>query len=541
MTTTTTRGAGRKRGSAAGRAGADSYRFVNDRVNGTSFIRHSMNKAFPTHWSFMIGEIALYSFIIVLLSGVFLTMFFEPSNREVIYNGSYAPLHGLKMSQAYASTLSISFDIRGGLLMRQLHHWAALIFIGAVAIHSLRVFFTGAFRKPREINWLIGVGLLTLAIFEGFAGYSLPDDLLSGTGLRIGYSMLESIPVVGSWLAMFIFGGEFPGQGFLHRLYAVHILLLPGIILALVTAHLMIIWHQKHTDFPGPGKSEETVVGTRFYPGYVLKGGGYTFLVFGVCALLGGLAQINPIWYYGPFTPAQVSAGSQPDFYMGFLEGSLRIMPGWEWHVWGQTIPFNLLIPGLILPGLMFTSMALYPFIERKWITKDNSYHELLDRPRDNPTRTGIGWMGLSFYLVLLVAGGNDIIAKTLHISLYATTWIFRFAIILVPPIAFYLAKRVCLGLLSREEDEHHHGIETGTIKRLPHGEVIEVHAPVPPARAAVLEATPDGQPAHIAQVGEPDEREPAPVGRQTVLTGARERLSSFFYEREDPEREDDR
>ena len=532
MTTRTTAFAPRrKRPNPAAKAGADSYRFVDDRLNGAGFFRHSMNKAFPTHWSFMIGEIALYSFILVLLSGVFLTLFFDPSDREVIYNGTYAPLHGLKMSQAYASTLNISFDVRGGLLMRQVHHWAALIFIGSVAVHSLRVFFTGAFRKPREINWLIGVGLLTLAIFEGFAGYSLPDDLLSGTGLRIGYSLLQGIPVVGSWLAMLVFGGEFPGSGFISRLYAIHILLLPGIILALITAHMMILWHQKHTDFRGPGKSEQTVVGTRFYPGYILKGGGYTFIVFGIAALLGGLAQINPIWYYGPFTPAQVSAGSQPDFYMGFLEGSLRIMPGWEWHFWGVTIPFNLLIPGLVLPGLMFTAMALYPFIERKWITKDEGYHELLDRPRDNPTRTAIGWMALSFYLVLLIAGGNDILAKTFHISLYATTWFFRFALILVPPIAFYAARRICLGLLEHEHETEHHGVETGTIKRLPHGEFIEVHAPLRPPTETVLEAAGDGQGGH--QVTHDGRTGQAAGEPERVLTGAKDRLSNFFFTRD--------
>jgi ubiquinol-cytochrome c reductase cytochrome b subunit len=282
----------------------------------------------------------------------------------------------------------------------------------------------------------------------------------------------------------------------------------------------MILWHQKHTDFPGPGKSEQTVVGTRFYPGYVAKGGGYFFLVFAVSAFLGGLVQINPIWYYGPYTPAQVSAGSQPDWYMGFLEGSLRTMPGLELHFFGITVPLNLLIPGIILPGLMFTVMGLYPWIERKFITKDYGYHELLDRPRDNPTRTGLGWMAVSFYLVLLLAGGNDILSKTFHISLYATTWIFRVALIVVPPLAFFFARRICLGLLHKEDEERHHGVETGTIMRLPHGEVIEVHAPLTPARQAVLEATHDGH----AEPGAP---------RQKVLTGARDRLSNFFYSRD--------
>jgi ubiquinol-cytochrome c reductase cytochrome b subunit len=309
----------------------------------------------------------------------------------------------------------------------------------------------------------------------------------------------------------------------------VHILLIPGILLALITAHLMIIWHQKHTDFRGPGKTEQNVHGSRLFPVYAAKGGAFFFIVFGVCALLGGLAQINPIWYYGAYTPAQVSAGSQPDFYMGFLEGSLRTMPGWEVHLWGQTIPFNLLIPGVVLPGILFTLMGVYPWIEQKFITKDHDYHHLLDRPRDNPTRTAIGWMSLSFYLVLLFAGGNDILAKTFHISLYATTWFFRVCLIVVPPIAFAIAKRVCLGLLHKEEEERHHGIETGTIKRLPHGEFIEVHAPLPTPDVAIIEPAGEGAPV------------PDGEGREGVLVGARDRLSSFFYTREVTEADDDR
>ena len=152
--------------------------YVDERTGAAKWMKKNLTKVFPDHWSFLLGEIVLYSFIILLLSGTYLTFWFDPSQREVIYDGSYEPLQGIEMSAAYASTLDISFEVRGGLLMRQIHHWSALIFIAGMVVHLMRVYFTGAFRKPREFNWIIGVGLLTLGIVEGFLGYSLPDDLL---------------------------------------------------------------------------------------------------------------------------------------------------------------------------------------------------------------------------------------------------------------------------------------------------------------------------------------------------------------------------
>src|SRR5690349_11650840 len=248
-------------------------RYLDDRLGTQGFLRRSMNKVFPDHWSFLLGEIALYSFIVLLLTGTYLTFFFHASGSEVLYNGSYVPLKGVRMSEAYRSTLDISFDVRAGLVFRQIHHWAALLFMASIVMHLLRVFFTGAFRKPREINWVIGVGLLTLGLVEGFAGYSLPDDLLSGTGLRIAASIMQSIPLVGTYVSFLVFGGEYPGSSIIGRLYVIHILLVPGIILALITAHRGLMWHQKHTQFPGPGRTENNVVGHRFYPGFMLKTG----------------------------------------------------------------------------------------------------------------------------------------------------------------------------------------------------------------------------------------------------------------------------
>src|SRR6266567_4286058 len=391
------------------KAGGGVAGYLDDRVSISKFLKKNLSKIFPDHWSFMLGEIALYSFIVLLLTGTYLALFFRPSMTEVSYHGSYTLLNGIHMSESYASTLDISFDVRGGLLMRQIHHWATLLFLAAMTVHLFRVFFTGAFRKPREINWVIGVTMLTMGIVEGFAGYSLPDDLLSGTGLRITQGIIQSIPVVGTYLAMFVFGGEFPGDAFISRLYIVHVLLIPGILLALITVHLMLLWYQKHTQYPGMGRTEHNVVGYRLFPIYTAKAGGFFFIVFGVSVILGAIATINPVWMFGPYTPTQITAGSQPDWYMGFLDGALRLMPNVEFNALGHTLSLNVLIPAVILPGILFTGLGLYPFIEQ-WVTGDKRDHNLLDRPRNVPTRTALGTTSIVFYGLLWIGGGNDII-----------------------------------------------------------------------------------------------------------------------------------
>ena len=505
--------------------GGKGYTWVDDRVPASTFLKRNLNKVFPDHWSFMLGEIALYSFIILLLTGTFLTFWFKPSMTEIIYDGSYLPLNGVKMSEAYASTLDISFDVQGGLLMRQVHHWGALFFVGAISVHLLRVFFTGAFRKPREINWVIGVTLLTLALLEGFAGYSLPDDLLSGTGLRIAQGIMLSIPLVGTWMSSFVFGGEFPGIDFIPRLFTVHVLLVPGIILALITVHLMLVWYQKHTQFPGPGRTERNVVGFPLFPVYTAKAGGFFFVVFGVTALMSGLFQINPIWMYGPYVPDQVTSGSQPDWYIGWLEGGLRLMPNIEIPLWGNTLSINILVPAVILPGIIFTVMALYPWIEQ-WATGDRRFHNLLDRPRNVPTRTALGAMSLAFYGLLWVEGGNDIIARTFNLNVNAITWVMRVAIFVVPPLVFVATKRICLALQRRDRDKLLHGYESGVIKRLPSGEYYEVHRPLHRDHAAKLAARHDPQP--LPAPPKTDDRGIKTPGYWHKSLQAR--MSRFFY-----------
>ncbi|GAB2973198.1 cytochrome bc1 complex cytochrome b subunit [Amycolatopsis acidiphila] len=441
-------------------------------------LRHQMNKVFPTHWSFLLGEIALYSFIILIASGVYLTLFFDPSMAEVAYNGSFRNLQGVEMSRAFATTLDISFDVRGGLFVRQLHHWAALVFVAAMMVHMFRIFFTGAFRRPREANWLIGVLLLVLGMFEGFFGYSLPDDLLSGTGIRATLSgIVLSVPVMGTWLHWALFGGEFPGNVIIPRLYTIHILLLPGIMLALIGAHLALVWYQKHTQFPGVRRKETNVVGIRIMPVFALKGGAFFALVTGVIALMAGIFQINPIWNIGPYNPSQVSAGSQPDWYMAWADGMLRIYPAWELYLGNYTVPAVFFAGAVGMPILIGLLLA-YPMIERK-LSGDTAHHNLLQRPRDAPVRTSIGAMALGFFMVIELSGFNDIIADQFDISLNATTWAGRIGVLVVPPLAYFISYRLCLGLQRADREVLEHGIETGIIKRLPHGEFIEIHQPL--------------------------------------------------------------
>ncbi|MFE6895077.1 cytochrome bc complex cytochrome b subunit [Streptomyces sp. NPDC057694] len=483
-----------------------------------------VRKVFPEHWSFMFGEIALYSFLVLILTGIYLTLFFNPSMGEVTYNGSHVPLQGVRMSEAYASTLRISFDVRGGLFIRQLHHWAALIMIAATMAHTLRHFLTGSFRKPREVNWVLGVILLVTVTLEGFVGYSLPDDLLSGTGLRIAEGVTLAIPVVGTYLTMFLFGGEFPGTEVIPRFYGIHILLIPGILAALVVLHLILVFYHKHTQFRGPGRTENNVVGEPLMPNYTAKAGGFFFLVAGVLALLAGLAQVNPVWVYGPYRPDLISQGSQPDWYMGFLEGALRAFPAWEFAIGGYTVNLGILVPAVIMPTFLITVVALYPFLEA-WITGDKQEHHLLDRPRDQAVRTAFVLSLAAFYLVLFFGGANDILAERFHLSLNSITWAVRIGVFLVPALTYVVTKRICLGLQHRDRDKLTHGRETGIIKRLPHGEFVEVHEPLDQGRAYTLLSKEPPAPLPAPEPEHNGVRNPMP--RREIL---RHRLSRWLH-----------
>ena len=477
-----------------------------------------LRKAFPHHWSFFLGELALYSLVVLVLTGVWLTLFFKPEMREVVYDGRYVPLRGVRMSAAFDSTLHISFDVRGGLLIRQLHHWAALVFVAAIGAHLLRVFFTGAFRRPREVNWVIGVTLFLLSLAEGFAGYSLPDDLLSGTGLRIAQGIMLSIPVVGTYVSMFAFGAEFPGQDIVPRLYSLHILLLPGVLIALVTVHLILVFYLKHTQWRGPGRTNRNVVGKPLFPHFTATSAGLSLLVFGVLTLLAGLAQINPVWTYGPYRPDQASTGSQPDWYVGFLEGALRLVPPWETAVAGHTIMWNVLLPAVVLPALLFLVLYAYPFVEQRLTGERHEEHHLCDRPRERPVRTGLGVAGITFYGVLLLAGGNDVVAQTFRISLNTLTWVLRIALVVAPVLAFMLTRRLCHALLDSERQRLEEGVGTGDVRQTIDGGYESDHRPVEKFRPGAPRTpvspppAPDRHPDR--RTGTPAQEPPAPAHR---------------------------
>ncbi|MBA2281228.1 MAG: ubiquinol-cytochrome c reductase cytochrome b subunit [Acidimicrobiia bacterium] len=456
-------------------------RFVDERLGTAGFARTALNKVFPDHWSFMIGELALYCFVILLLTGTYLTFFFDPSQNEVVYQGSYAPLQGVEMTAAYASALDLSFDVRAGLVMRQIHHWAALLFLAAIVVHLARVFFTGGFRRPRELNWVIGVTLLVLAIFNGFAGYSLLDDQLSGTGLRIAYSITLSIPLAGTWLASLLFGGEFPGPDIISRLYVIHILLIPAAIVVLLTAHLAIVVRQKHTQFDGPGREEDNVVGERLWPTYALKAVGLFFLTGSVLSFLGGVFQINPVWIYGPFDPAEVSAASQPDWYMGWLDGAARIMPNWEIRAFGFEVP-NPFFPAVLLAGVTFGLLYAWPFLEAR-VTGDDAPHHILDRPRQRPVRTALGVATLGFYGVCFLAGAADVISVTFGLSVNAVLWSFRILLFALPPLASWATYKLCQELCRRDGVPTREPVKFRQIlPRLRHGAAPPPAAPATPA-----------------------------------------------------------
>ncbi|MDN4486821.1 cytochrome bc complex cytochrome b subunit [Demequina sp. SYSU T00039] len=472
-------------GTRLNRAAAGTANYVDERTSIGGFVKFFARKLFPDHWSFMLGEIALYSFIILLLSGVFLTAFFVPSMTIVTYDGPLETMQGVEMSEAFASTLHMSFEVPGGLLMRQIHHWAALLFTAAIVTHMARVFFTGAFRKPRELNWLVGFTLMILSLAAGFSGYSLPDDVLSGNGLRIIEGVTRSIPILGEYISFWIFGGEFPGEILIPRLFTMHILLVPGLILALIALHLFLVFLHKHTQYPGGGRTHKNVVGLPLFPVYTAKAGGFFFVVFGVVALVAALFTINPVWNYGPYDPSPVSAGTQPDWYILFIDGALRLMPGWlfdvipmEWEFWGYTLSWNLLIPAVILPGLFFGFLALYPWIEA-WATGDRGEKHVLDRPRNAPVRTGLGVALITFYVILVMEGSNDIIANLFHLSLNDLTYFFRIGIFVIPVLAFWITRRIAFGLQRKDRELVLHGNETGRIVRHEHGEYIEVHEPL--------------------------------------------------------------
>jgi quinol---cytochrome-c reductase cytochrome b subunit len=422
----------------------DPVSWVDERVGASPLISRAARYLFPDHWSFLIGEIALYSFVFLIASGTYLALFFVPDTSETIYRGAYVPLQGLPVSHAYESTLNLSYNVPAGLLLRQAHHWAADVFVAAIVAHLLRIFFTGAFRKPRDVNWMVGLTLLGLALIEGFCGYSLPDDLLSGMGLAIAYGVAMSIPVIGANVSFLAWGGEFPGTSvFEPRLFIAHVFILPAVLATLIGVHLVQIIRQKHSQFPGRGRRERNVVGTPLWPAYALRSLGLLTATFAVLMLLGGLVQINPIWQWGPFDPSVGTNGAQPDWYLGWLIGALRLMPPLEIHFWGHTWVPNPFFGGVGFPVVVFGVLYAWPAIERR-LTGDFGRHDLLDRPRDAPWRTAVGAAFFTWVALIFVAGAADRILVSVGFPYTGQVVFFRVAALVAPLAVGALTLRAC-------------------------------------------------------------------------------------------------
>jgi ubiquinol-cytochrome c reductase cytochrome b subunit len=421
------------------------------RTGRVPLIHHFMRYVFPEHWSFMWGEIALYCFVVLLATGTYLAIFFDPSYQYVIYHGTYAPLRGQRMSEAYASALDLSWKYKAGLLMRQTHHWAADVFIAAITVHLMRVFFTGAFRKPRELIYWGGLTILVLGVLEGYMGYSLIDDLLSGMGLAIGWAVAMSIPVIGGPLATWLWDGPFPGpSAFESRLFIAHVFIVPILIALLIGLHLLLITLLHHTQFQGRGRRKENVVGAPAWPAYTFRSLGLFAGVSGTLFLLGGLVQINPIWLWGPYHPYVGENGAQPDWYLGWLIGALRMMPNWEPTIAGHTIVPNPFWGGAAFPLVVFGLLYAWPLLERRF-SGDRAVHHLLERPRDNPRRTACGVALFTFTAVPFFSGAMDRVYLHFGIPYENAVHVMQWAWVILPFVTGYAALRICRNLRENE------------------------------------------------------------------------------------------
>lgn len=434
-------------------------------------------RSIPLHWTNLFGVITMASVAVLFITGIMLMVAYVPSSEAVTYRGPYEPLAGVTVSRAFDSMMRLSFEVPGGLLVRQLHHWAALMVPASIMLQLLVAFFTGAFRRPRRGSWLMLFLLLIVVLAGGWSGYALPDDMLSGSGLRIVEGITLGIPVIGTWMAAALFGGEFPGR-IIENLYLVHILVVPVGLLVLIAFRARSAYENKPPQFAAGGREESNVVGVPLLPNAALRAGGFFAAVVGLLVLMATLVTVNPIWSYGPADPGNASAGSQPDWYTGFLDGALRLVPpGWEFQFLDRTWTLAVLAP-LVVVGAFLLVVALYPFLEG-WITRDKAEHHILDRPRNTTVRTSIGVAGVIFYGVLWAAGGADIIALHFHVSFELVILTLQVALVVAPLLSYFIAQRVCIALQRKDRDLVLHGYETGRIVRMPGGEYIEVRQPL--------------------------------------------------------------
>jgi ubiquinol-cytochrome c reductase cytochrome b subunit len=433
-------------------------RFIDERTAAAPMLRKTLRYLFPDNWSFLLGEVALYCFIVLIATGVYLALFFDPSTAKTVYHGPYNELQGREMSAAYKSVLDISFSYKAGLLLRQTHHWAADVFIAAMSIHLMRVFFTGAFRKPRELTWMIGLLMLFISLLEGYLGYSLADDLLSGMGLAIGYGVGLSLPIIGGPMTLAIFGAPFPGKPiFWSRMYIAHVFLIPIVLAILISVHLALVALRHHTQFRrSPRHTNRRLIGVPLFPGQTPRSLALMLFTAALLFLLGGLIQINPIWQWGPFEPYWGTNGAQPDWYLGWLIGALRLMPSFDLTISHFTLVPNPFWGGALFPLIVLAVLAAFPWIERR-LTGDRAVHNLADRPRDAPNRTAFGVAFLAWVFLIFVFGSADRILVLWGISYNVQLYIFRIGIWVIPAVLFFVTRRWCRALQTSDRIEEIH------------------------------------------------------------------------------------
>ena len=408
---------------------------LDDRLGLRAPGRKTANKVFPHNWSFLLGEIALFAFIVLVLTGVFLTMFYRPSIDPVVYNGSFELYRGTEQPAAFESILRLSHDVPGGLLFRRIHRVAAHLFVAASVLHMLRILLTGAFRRPREVNYLVGIGLITFAFAAGFTGYSLPYDSLAGTGIRIAYSELLSFPVVGDSVAFWIFGGDFPTGDVIPRFFVFHVMVLPAIIIGALTVHLALVVRQRHTQFPARGiDGHRFVLGKPLWPAQFAESATLMLWVGGLLTAAAVLVPWSDVTLIGPYVPGEVGNNAQPDWYVFWVEGALRIFPAVEFSVFNLMTISGPFIAGILLPGLVFTGLALYPFLERRVYGLTGEWH-VLTNPLEIPLRAAFVLGTFSFVLIISAAATNDILSRMTGIPIEAATWFFRIVALVVPPV----------------------------------------------------------------------------------------------------------
>ena len=426
---------------------------LDDRLRLRPGTRKTLNKVFPHHWSFLLGETAVVCLVILVLTGTYLTFFYRASTEPILYSGAFDLYRGAELPGAFESTLRLSYDVPGGLLFRRLHRGASHLFIASVVLHLLRILFTGAFRRPRELNYLIGIVMFTIAIFEGFLGYSLPYDSLAGTGIRILYSSLLAFPLVGGQMAFWVFGGAFPTGDAIPRFFVLHVMVLPALLLGLTFLHLALLVRQRHTQFPRRGVDGHLYVfGKPLWPSQFAE---TTTLVLWVGGLLAAAAVLIPwadVALLGPYVPGEVGNNAQPDWFMFWLDGVLRMVPGIEVDLPGFTLN-GVFIAGIVLPGLVFGALIVYPFLERRVYRLQGDWH-VLQNPLDIPLRAGFGLGTFSAVLLMSAAATSDQLSRITGIPIENVLWFFRITTVVVPPLLAFLIYRYSKGRLARGDLE---------------------------------------------------------------------------------------